>query len=131
MTMSTAEKKPILYSDLEYWINKLIYHDGKENVLKAGIEVLPSSRDSGIFYMLLPTSAGRNFSVRVTKICYQARHRPTRTVSPIYDHDFSEDPVTQANNLCYIGPMKLYPAENVWPELTRQGWYGELPQFFT
>jgi hypothetical protein len=27
--------------------------------------------------------------------------------------------------------MKLFPAEQVWPELTRKGYYGELPQFFT
>jgi hypothetical protein len=138
--MGNSAKQPLLYGHLDYSIRKLVLGGGK-GIAPAGgqgigAQVVQSQTEPGIFYMDLPAAfTRRNFRLlhewEIKGICYQVFHTPSRTLSPIYDHDFNEDPLKRVGGLSYIGPMKLFPAEGVWPELTRKGYYGELPQFYT
>jgi hypothetical protein len=138
--MPTHEKQPILYGHLVYSVKKLILDQGRAIWPASGqgipVECVPSSTDRGIFYLELPPRfVGRQPRLfqewQIREICYQVCHKPTGQTSPIFDHEFKADPLKRVGGLKYLGPMKLFPAEQVWPELTRKGYYGELPQFFT
>lgn len=134
--MPTATHRPIEVQDLDYWINKVIVSPGVEWVHKCHVKIMPSA-GMPVFFMALPFDYGQMLRMRaggrrITQVCYQVEHKPTREVSPIYDHKFTANPLVLASDTeILLSRMKLYPAERVWPELTRQGYYGELPQFFT
>lgn len=125
-------KKPILFSDLRYRVRKLILAEDEVEFPGIGSAVELYAQGELESMMKLPargTDALRR--ERVAQICYQVEHKPTKLFSPIYDHRFTANAVARRTGGVFIGPMKLYPAENVWPELTRKGFYGELPQFYT
>lgn len=123
--------RPIEYWDLEYIVTKCIFKSGREVVERREREVVMG--EPSTFYMQCPIAALalEADGDRLTDICYEVRHRPTKTVSPIFHHIFKAEAMFEGNGRYWLGPMKLHPAEGVWPELTRKGYYGELPQFYT
>lgn len=130
--MPTTAKKPIEFSDLEYRITKICFVDGEEMEIKRRAEVVLG--EPSIFYMEIPPGPAvrKARDSQVTDICYEVHHRPTHVVSPLFHHIFRGSPIFEGSgHLTFIGPMRLHPAEQVWPELTRLGYYGELPQFYT
>jgi hypothetical protein len=130
--MPVLEKKPIEAADLAFTVNKLIFAGGKEAVISSQASMVQT--ETGLFYMQMPPGAAaqvRRHGNDVRQICYTMRHRGTGTLSPIFDHKFRTDSVRWVGGHCFIGPMQLNPAEEVFPELTRKGYYGELPQFYT
>lgn len=154
--MKTANPKPILCADLEYWIVKLVFGDGTEIFNLHGRPVHAPAADSPewnqamkqpggipadivaadtapVSFWMQPITLGRLIvRSKLRRICYQVQHRPTREISPIFDHPFdTSDPSRHVGGILFYGPLQLRPAEQVWPELTRKGYYGELPQFYT
>ena len=130
--MPHTGKKPLKFEDLAYSVTKLSFDDGQE--IRVGRRADLALEEKGIFYMHLPTRpaiAKADAGARLTDICYSIRHRPTGERSPLFHHTFKVPPLWVGGGQTYIGPMKLYPAEGVWPELTRKGYYGELPQFYS
>ena len=130
--MPPASQKPIELTDLTYRIRKFILIDDQE--IKFGdpkmgqvVRVMPHHIAGQLRFLLLIEPPVRIGKIPVSQICYQVEHGPTGLFSPIYDHEFSDETHSGKS----IGPMKLYPAEAVWPELTAKGYYGELPQFYT
>ncbi len=129
--MHTLRTCPIEYSDLRYTITKLCF--------KSGIEYAEDFRGDVVlgepvtFYMRCPivVLARERDGDALTDVCYHIVHQPTKELSPIFHHVFKSEALFGGSGKYWIGPMKLNPAEGVWPELTRKGWYGELPQFYT
>ena len=141
--MQKTPQKPILIADLTYSIRKFVLVDGYDRKFdgEAGerVWIVPFTDDGQVHFALsMPRQqhAVTAKPVNVAEIRYQVLHRQTDLYSPIYEHKFDSaveyhvSAVTEHARIL-IGPMKLYPAEDVWPELTRKGYYGELPQFYT
>lgn len=130
-TAPTKQKQAILHADLRYWILKVFLSNGRE-LEKKNPAAIVTSQTPGILYMD-PYHGELTRAIRheqITRICYSCKYLPTGLDSPIYDHVFDGQAVHLVGSLAFIGPMSLHPAEEVWPELTRTGYYGELPQFF-
>lgn len=134
--VSMKNQKPILREDVDYFIAKVIgikrgETDESEVVLN-GVRALLIAQYGGELSLQASGKELKHMQ-SVSHICYFCFHRPTRTESPIYSHAFKKNGILpiKVRGLTAFGLMRLYPAETVWPELTKKGYYGELPQFYT
>ena len=67
----------------------------------------------------------------ITCVRYQVYHFPSHTKSAMYEHDFAREVCEVGGIPQQVGRMKLYPVEEVWPELYQKGWGGQMLQFHT
>jgi hypothetical protein len=122
-----VQKKPLLSTDLRYWIVKLILADESELTTNRigeqppansilNVAVVADVARTGDYFMAL--SLGLAAQLRAAKspvgrICYQIKHAPTGMLSPIFDHGFRTSPENFVADTVLLGPMQLRPGEFV------------------
>lgn len=149
----TAVETRVLVQELQFNIGHIILSNGSE--IAGPFFAIPyykciSGKDkSSKLWMMayLQNADGECFDLAkyaggrfgIAEVDYQMIYRDSRHtgnlvdfvhVSPVFRHTFKEEQVAAGGMPQMIGKMKMCNAEQVWPELTSEGYYGNLPQFY-